>query len=664
MPQLQRSPAATRIPARDRIGHLERTVASLVTLVRTKSHAPPPSGTRPSGNGGGGAFSNDLGDELERPEVDETTPPSHLRLLFDDFKAGPQDHEDIDGDRRSMRLVKSSIDMARVQLQPLLPSREDVLQIAKYASDWMTLYHTLFPAFFAFHTGDGLIVHYDRMHNDDVDPVTLAVYLLSLAITAQQVPPNTIPTQFHGGQGVPRFVDAVCRAVEHTIVGNDALAGSVEGLEAAMLYVRVSLGRASLRSTWLTLRRIIALAELAGLPHANDEAGHATEAQGNSSRQTQPAQEILKQKADVWEAICATDRNFSMMLNLPPGTARYRFPRTQSISRDGQISPQAYNYQLSNICAAIFEIDESYTRGVPHMESYEMVLNADHQLRALASSAPKAWWQQSADGLSLACLLVKFWHHYTMARIHLRPSMMHVDDQYAYSRTACREACQNAVRCFPDFRSRVPSGFFVCRVLDVQAFTAATFLLLSSRMPQKEGEMSQPPGPHTVDSQTTDMVQRVVDCLASVSDQAGSDLAREARAALASLLTLVRGQQPLRSKPLTLQIPLLGKIHIRGPSGRFASQETPVDPGTMTGSAALDAIGTSPTEPLGFEAAPGWGHHGVEAEDEASTVAPPVPWSFEFDFDTAAFWTQEGFPSDITMNTNGWIGAVADDAEM
>lgn len=394
-----------------------------------------------------------------------------------------------------------------------------------------------------------------------------------------------------------------------------------------------SLGRGNLKGTWLTLRRIIALAELAGLPQANDELLRISNTRDGNMR-TQTDQEALKLKADVWEAICATDRNFSMMLNFPAGTARYRFPRDNSIWRDGQVSPQAYNYQLSNICAAIFEIDESYVRGSSHAESYEKVLSADRQLRALAALAPKAWWQDS-EGASLDHLLVKFWHCYIMARAHLRPGTMNdFDEQYAYSRTACRDACYNAVRRLPMLRESIPSGFFVCRVIDVQAFTTATFLLLSSR-PTRQPQIPDT----TVDSHTMGCIQSIIDCLNKVSDQAGSDLAREAKTALTSLLALFQSQNPSQSRSLRLQIPLLGKIHIRGFSAASATQKTSVNLGI--GTTHLEASRNSQDGNFCPEIAPG---HLIGVQDPSSLAAAPMSWSFEFD--DPSFWRRSSFMLD------------------
>lgn len=402
------------------------------------------------------------------------------------------------------------------------------------------------------------------------------------------------------------------------------------------------MGRSNLKSTWLTFRRIVALAELAGLPQANEEVIHLAGVQDKNAR-LQSDLEALTLKADVWEAICATDRNYSMMLNFPAATARYRFPRNESVLRDGRVVSHAYNYQLSKICASIVDIDESYVRGRQQADSYEKVLRADHQMRALAASVPKAWWRDS-EGDSIDELLVRFWHDYILARIHLRPGMIDdADEEYAYSRTACRDACFRAVRRYPEFRTRIPSGFFVCRVLDIQVFTAATFLLLTSESPQEEGRSPMPA--LSLDSRTTDLLKMLIGCLESVSNQAGSDLAREAKNALTSLIALA---QAPGSGSLNVQIPLLGKIRIGAPSSSAMSERSSVEaPDVPPSSKVQIDLSDGNTVPTTTP------NDGIVPPHGAGQPAAPISWSFEFD--DPSFWSRSSvLPDDMGFMSN-WM---------
>lgn len=216
-------------------------MASLAAVVRDRQTTF--SGT-PSVSGADNALFDELEGELDSGEIEGASPPSHLRLLFDNFEQEtPESGGSSDTGQEVDRLFTSLMQIARAKLQQLLPSIEEVALIADYASDWMSLYYTLFPAFFAFRTGDQLVSNHERMLEQDVHPVELARYLLSIAITAQQVPVQNMSVSLYRGHGVTRFVDAVCRTVEHNIIGNNALVGTLEGLETAMLYVRLYVNR-------------------------------------------------------------------------------------------------------------------------------------------------------------------------------------------------------------------------------------------------------------------------------------------------------------------------------------------------------------------------------------------------------------------------------------
>lgn len=224
--------------ARERIGRLEQNMSSLVELLSEKQ-AVTSSSVHHLEESLATATAEDLGSGLTAPETENATLPSHLRLLFDDFlDDSSMAHSNSQQSSRSTRLLATAKQNARLRLQPLLPSREEVSRISHYASDWMDLYYALFPPSFAYHTREQLVNNYDRMHAREASPVTLAMYLLSVAITAQQVPTDVLPTYFES-QGVHKYVDAVCRTVQHTLIDNSALAASADALEAAMLCIRL-----------------------------------------------------------------------------------------------------------------------------------------------------------------------------------------------------------------------------------------------------------------------------------------------------------------------------------------------------------------------------------------------------------------------------------------
>ena len=224
--------------ARDRISHLEREMASLSALVKDRQEGI--SSKSDEASNVPEAVYDDVENEGDHASIGDDQPPSHLRLLFYNIAIDTNSQERKNLDQPFSNLSKGFMHAARAKLQPLLPSEEDVLRIAPFASDWLALYHSLFPSFFGLRSGNQLIINYERMHEPQVHPVAVAMYLLSVAITAQQINSESSRPSFNGGRSATSFVDAVCRTVEQTIVSNNALAGSVEGLETSMLFIRLS----------------------------------------------------------------------------------------------------------------------------------------------------------------------------------------------------------------------------------------------------------------------------------------------------------------------------------------------------------------------------------------------------------------------------------------
>lgn len=311
-----------------------------------------------------------------------------------------------------------------------------------------------------------------------------------------------------------------------------------------MTDIHRTLGRGNLQSAWVIMRRAVALAELIGLPRAAPEAQRQQDYAFTPDQATHPAPKSQDVKVAVWEAICVTDRNFGMMLNLRPATAGYplRLTATSASDEGHGILAWHYNYQLSRVCEMIFRIDDSYVLHASEAESYEKVLRADCLLRDIAVGTPREWWDER-QGQSVADQLVKFWHHYLTVRTHLRPALTSM--KYPYSRLTCREACLEALQRFVDLRSSLPAGFFVCRVVDVQAFTAASYLLLTEK-----GRPDREPN----DPNVPDLIGRGIECWRNVSGQEGSDFAREAIEAIELLRRLALGQQTFFAGRVTLQI--------------------------------------------------------------------------------------------------------------
>ncbi|KAF2160843.1 hypothetical protein M409DRAFT_59630 [Zasmidium cellare ATCC 36951] len=556
----RRSVNSDRLTSRDRISRLEAQIANLTSsATERKSSLTSPVDDEYHDDDDGPDTPLDDSEVVDEPSEGPTaTPPTHLKFLFDNALIGPEQYDENPGDDLSKaRCSPRYLEQARTRLQRLMPPRKDVTVAASYADPWMKLYTTLFPTEAAVGTRNNLTTDYEPMLTPDAHPVHIAFYLLTFAITVRQIPPpHAQELSLSGWENASVYAREVSHAVEATIIAHTGIASTIDGIETTVMYLRLQLGMGNIKPLWLTLRRTIAIAELIGLPRAwytKNDSQISAPTPGTTSSSSDRKR---SQRVSLWEAICATDRMASMMFNLPAATATHKFPRRPIISPEGEVVVSPYIFELAGLAMEIQELDEQVTLSHPKEKIYERVLAIEGRLRALKAETPRNWWAETPSELH-AGQLVQFWHYYLTTRIHLHLAMSNDDhDQFAYSRQACTEACESMARRYWCLRRLLPRGFFVCRIIDMQIFTAAAYLCLSCIRQRQNNE--------TADQTRIGFIEQIVDTMDFAGEQMGGDFVREAAPAVRSLLALVKDPNGEAAGPqtLTLRIPLLGKIRI------------------------------------------------------------------------------------------------------
>lgn len=324
------------------------------------------------------------------------------------------------------------------------------------------------------------------------------------------------------------------------------------------------LGRAKVRKIWLLSRRVIALAEMMGLPRASMAlASHQESLAGTSGGAQIGASPSLvgwwRQKAAVWESICAVDRMTSMMWSLPLATVDYPLPKRPIVDSQGQVNPQFYLYGLADIASRVIELDNIFSSGRPLSELFNAVIGTDRELRSLASLTPQSWQRTHWPQLSIDALL-QYWRQYLTVRTHLQLALNYKEsEQYTYNFITCLDACQELARRYVSMRPILPAGFFANRVIDLQAFTATVFLLLASyRAASDSGTLPQAVNVNV----TIGVVDQAVRMMEFAANRVGGDFAHQAADAVRSLSSLLQQPQSSRSQKVTLSLPLVGRIHV------------------------------------------------------------------------------------------------------
>lgn len=262
--------------------------------------------------------------------------------------------------------------------------------------------------------------------------------------------------------------------------------------------------------------------------------------------------EDWKQKAEVWESVCAVDRMSAMMWSLPLATINYPLTRRPIIDQRGQINPQSFLYSLADVASRVHELDNISTSGRPLTDLFEAVMLADRELRALASRTPPDWMNRSWSGILIDSLL-QYWYHYLVVRTHLQLALKSDENQrFAFSHANCLEACLQLTRRYILIRPSVPVGFFANQVIDLQVFTAIIFLLLGSDS-----------SPQAIDvGAISSAVEHATGMLEFAAGRVGGDFARQAVEAVLSLRSLLRQPRSFESQRMTMSLPLIGKIHV------------------------------------------------------------------------------------------------------
>lgn len=120
-------------------------------------------------------------------------------------------------------------------------------------------------------------------------------------------------------------------------------------------------------------------------------------------------------------------------------------------------------------------------------------------------------------------------------------------------------ACEGVAQRYRFLRRELPSGFLLAHILDLQAFTAAVVLLLTTHGPLPADLF----GFHSDKARIENEVVQVVKLMGEkANDVTRSEFARNGVATICSLGRLLQ-QDENASQELTLKVPLLGKVHIR-----------------------------------------------------------------------------------------------------
>ncbi|KAE8410486.1 hypothetical protein BDV36DRAFT_277726 [Aspergillus pseudocaelatus] len=496
--------------------------------------------------------------------------PSHLQSLFqnDWLSADPCQHENQAEQRLDRIFAQLSIDV-RPKLQNMIPPKDEVADIAGSAYDWLTVLHALFPQPLMLESPQELLNGYESMCSPNIDVIILASWLLTLALTAQQIHPRREGSDVYLRKCQRRFefCQSIIHIVDDTLLCHDRLVGTIQGLGMALHFIRLQVGQGNFQKAWIKLRHIIAIAELMGLPKVFQ-----------AMRLNQPTytDDTSVHKVQLWQAICNIERLNGMILNLPPGTGRYQLTTASPLNADGSIHLTTYLTRLLNISIKVYDLDEFSATHESSMKRQMAALEMAQALGELAGQAPDTWWAGDERDHITPDDIVQFLHCCVLMRVYLPLALkQNLGDELVYARLPCMNACEAVARRYLVLRRKLPAGLFMSRILDLQALTAASVLLLLSHHVRSTDRHSL-----RVDiSHLRGVVSDVITLIGErARDPTNSELAVEAYNTLRALDQLLyQDDRTGEVERLTVTVPLLGKIHVRrntrsAPQSRVTNQ--------------------------------------------------------------------------------------------
>jgi len=169
--------------------------------------------------------------------------PSYLRSLFQNDWISVDTQEQVEAPQEGKARSNTTLtDIARLELQKLIPSKQEVSEIAGSAFEWLSLLDILGPQPFGIKSRQEMLEIYEDMHSPEVDALKLASWLVALAVTAQQSPQECGGSQPDLEKHYRRwlhFSKTVSDKVESLIIRHDRLLGTLEGIGIGLLFFRL-----------------------------------------------------------------------------------------------------------------------------------------------------------------------------------------------------------------------------------------------------------------------------------------------------------------------------------------------------------------------------------------------------------------------------------------
>ena len=307
----------------------------------------------------------------------------------------------------------------------------------------------------------------------DKDPTAIARVLLWLALCLQQLPKGFDNEALRLPYSPARLIKK-CLGLTRSISSDENVVSSIVGLECLILQGVLYNNDGKLRSSWLSYRRALNVAQIIGLHRLPPEQAFG-----------EPPS--LAKQRHLFRHIIYADRYLSLMLGMNHGISDVALDAISS--EDEQPVPNLMEI-LCRQAGSIIERNQRFKTVSPSMlritENIDSALLSPGLPISAEDSFPQFPEEPVVRGLAYRNLMEQLWYNQLMAWLHLPLFLKSGTDErlYEYSRESCLGASRNMITSYASIR-RLTAGSFCCKSLDFQAFTAAVTLLINLLGPPK-----------------------------------------------------------------------------------------------------------------------------------------------------------------------------------
>ncbi|KAF1845171.1 uncharacterized protein K460DRAFT_311282 [Cucurbitaria berberidis CBS 394.84] len=357
----------------------------------------------------------------------------------------------------------SGNDQLHRSLTALLPLQHDADIIFESSNGWMILGNTYSAAKEICVNRDQQSYALDMQAVARERSIIVARTLLHLAICINSLPPEFDEARLSSMWNLEATMQNYVATVTSLVTSSDEQMLTLHGLETLLLLALYHVNSASLRQSWLIIRRGMNLAHLMGFQRIITQPD------------TEPPIPAVSDAKRIWRTFVDMDRYLGLHLRLPFAADDYPLADNAELHLIHRSRTNAISRQVA-------ELDREVSP-----QAYAAALTMDEKLESIMREMPKDFWEvpnipstaRSPESFaSLDRLMVQMWHFEMKIFIHL-PYLLRAsqESRYEFSKVTALQASRNVLMRWFALRNAYITQA-CCRFAEIGVFIAAITLTL------------------------------------------------------------------------------------------------------------------------------------------------------------------------------------------